>query len=183
MSPPTFLQTLAAEVARMQSLHPEREGELARAHALILHGQVLPSPEDPTTGQVLSSDGVTHYTVNGRCDCQAGQHGKPCKHVQVWKLYQYIERRVASQMPQDERAAPGETRDTSGGPAGLPEARASLNLKVLVQGFETQITLRDHDEAALLGRLQALLKRPDVHPIPKPAPRSGHWNGRQSQGR
>ena len=39
----TFLDVLRSEVARMQSLHPEREGELARAHALILHGQVLPS--------------------------------------------------------------------------------------------------------------------------------------------
>ena len=50
----TFLQVLKTEVARMQVLHPERLGELARAHALILHGQVLPSADDPQTGMVLS---------------------------------------------------------------------------------------------------------------------------------
>jgi len=77
MSPSTFLQVLKTEVGRMQLAHPEREGELARAHALILHGMVLPSADDPHTGQVLSSDGQKQYTCNGTCDCQAGQHGKP----------------------------------------------------------------------------------------------------------
>ena len=43
MSTPTFIDILRSEVAKFQTLHPEREGELARAHALILHGQVLPS--------------------------------------------------------------------------------------------------------------------------------------------
>ena len=79
----TFLEVLRSEVARMQSLHPERLGELARAHALILHGQVLPRADDPQTGQVPSSDGEKRYTVNGVCDCQAGQHGKGCKHMQA----------------------------------------------------------------------------------------------------
>jgi hypothetical protein len=41
MSTSSFLQTLKAEVARMQSLAPEREGEFARAHALILGLQAL----------------------------------------------------------------------------------------------------------------------------------------------
>jgi hypothetical protein len=96
MSAPSFLQVLKAEVGRMQSLHPEREGELARAHALILHGMVVPSPDDPQTGQVLSSDGQKVYHVNGTCDCDAGQHGRQCKHIAGWRLYQYIERRLAA---------------------------------------------------------------------------------------
>ena len=97
MSTPTFLDILRSEVARMQAAHPERLGELARAQALILHGQVLPSADDPDTGQVLSSDGQTTYSVNGTCDCQAGQHGKACKHLQSWRLYQYIARQVEAQ--------------------------------------------------------------------------------------
>jgi len=83
MAAPTFLETLQREVARMQAAHPEREGELARACALILHGMVVPSPDDPATGQVLASDATTVYSVNGTCSCQAGQHGKGCKHMQV----------------------------------------------------------------------------------------------------
>ena len=94
MAAPSFLQVLKAEVARMQTLHPERLGELARAQALILHGQVLPSVDDPATGSVLSSDAQTVYSVNGVCSCQAGQHGKGCKHLQAWKLCQYIAGKV-----------------------------------------------------------------------------------------
>src|SRR5262245_58798281 len=91
MAPTTFLQTLQREVARMHAAHPERVGDIARAHALIMLGMVQPT-DDPTTAHVLSSDGATHYTVNGSCNCQAGQHGKTCKHLHSWRLYQYVHR-------------------------------------------------------------------------------------------
>ena len=48
----------------------------------------------------------------------------------------------------------------------LPEARASANVRVQVAGREVQWTLRDHDEARLAGRLEALLAR---YPLPQPA--------------
>jgi hypothetical protein len=72
MAASTFLDILRSEVARMQALYPDREGELARAHVLILHGLVVPSPDDPATGQVLSSDAQTVYHVNGTCSCPGG---------------------------------------------------------------------------------------------------------------
>ena len=50
----------------------------------------------------------------------------------------------------------------------------------MVGNFDIQITLRDETEAAILDRLQVLLKRPDIRPVPKPAPRSGNWK-RHSQ--
>jgi hypothetical protein len=159
MAAPTFLQILTSEVARMQTLHPEREGELARAHALILHGQVLPSADDPATGRVLSSDGEKRYTVNGQCDCQAGQHGKPCKHLQSWRLYQYITKRMEAQPTPDDGHV-----DTKNLP--LPEASASVNVRVTTCGREVQWTLRDHNEARLATRLEALLAR---YPMPQPA--------------
>jgi hypothetical protein len=167
MSAPTFLQVLKYEVGRMQAAHPEREGELARAHALILQGMVVPS-DDPTTAHVLSSDGAKSYTVNGSCSCSAGQHGKACKHIHAWKLYQYIAKKVAGPLERE--------------PAPLPEARASLNFRAMVGGFETQITLRSDTEEELLQRLQALLKRSDLKPVPKPAPKTGTWK-RNYQGR
>ena len=99
MSGRTFLDTLRFEVGRMQAAHPEREGELARAHALILHGMVTPSVDDSATGQVLSSDMTKTYHVNGSCSCQAGAHGKDCKHQHAWKLYKYVERKMAALPP------------------------------------------------------------------------------------
>jgi hypothetical protein len=44
-----------------------------------------------------------------------------------------------------------------------------------MKGFEVQVTLRDHTEEALLTRLDALLKRPGIQPVPKPVARSGNW--------
>jgi hypothetical protein len=176
MSGLTFLDTLKREVGRMQLAHPEREGELARACALIWHGQVLPSADDPATGQVLSSDGQTRYSVNGSCNCQAGQHGKMCKHRQAWLLYQHIAKKVEAQT--DGVARSDTTPEVVGRTDNLPEAPASVNLKVLIGGHETQITLRDSSEARLLDRLHTLLKRQDIRPLPKPAPRAGNWNKR-----
>ena len=172
----TFVEVLKREVGKMQSAHPEREGELARAHALILQGMVVPTADDPTTAHVLSSDGTTQYRVNSHCDCQAGQHGKQCKHRQSWLLYQHIARKVEAQSTPEERTASGKNQP-------LPEARASLNFKAMIGGFEVQVTLRDDTEAAILDRLQVLLKRQDMRPVPKSAPRStGTWK-RNAQGR
>jgi hypothetical protein len=157
MTAPTFLQILASEVARMQTLHPERLGELARAHALILHGQVLPSADDPSTGQVLSSDGEKRYTVNGVCDCQAGQHGKMCKHRQSWLLYQHILKKMEAQaQPDHDYRTHLETP--------LYEAPASVNVRLLINGRDCQLTLRDADETRLLARLAVVLQQ---YPVPE----------------
>ena len=68
------------------------------------------------------------------------------------------------------------TRNTSNTP--LFEAPASVNLKVLIAGHEVMVTLRGADEGALLTRLDALLKRQDVRPIPKPVKQAGSWKQR-----
>jgi hypothetical protein len=159
MSHLTFLETLKREVAKMQIAHPESEGELARAHALILHGMVVPSPDDPTTGQVLSSDAQTVYHVNGTCSCRAGACGTMCKHIQAWQLYKFIAGKVAA-APQSEVLGKCEN---------LPEARASVNVRVQVAGREVQWTLRDHDESRLATRLESLLAR---YPLSQSAPAS-----------
>jgi hypothetical protein len=168
MSTSTFLQTLKSEVARMQAAHPERADEISRANALIMLGMVTPT-DDPTTALVLSSDGTKHYEVNGTCSCTAGAHGKACKHMHSWKLYQHVLKKMAP-------TAPTPT------PAPLPEARASLNFRAMIGGYETQITLRSDTEEDLLERLQALLKRSDLNPVPKPQPK-GNWKPKQYQGR
>jgi SWIM zinc finger len=169
MSTPTFLDILRSEVARMQALRPDREGEIGRAAALIALGMVQPT-DDPATAHVLSSDGLKHYTVNGRCSCQAGDHGRPCKHLAAWRLYQHVQKKMTPQAP----ASAAEP---------LPEARSSLNFKALISGFEVQLTLRDENEEALLGRLQTLLKRQDIRPVPKPAQKAGNWKARSYNGR
>ena len=169
----SFVETLKREVGRMQALHPERANDLSRACALVMQGMVLPSPDDPATAHVLSSDGAKHYAVNGHCSCPAGEHGKDCKHQHAWKLYQFITKKM-------EALPPPEVLPVDGKNQPLPEAPASANVRLLIDGHETQITLRDSREDRLLDRLHALLKRQDLRPLPpKPAAtKSGNWKPR-----
>jgi hypothetical protein len=59
--------------------------------------------------------------------------------------------------------------------AALPEARASVNVRVTICGRECQLTLRDHDEARLLERLTAVLQQFPVAPTPQPQDRGKEW--------
>jgi hypothetical protein len=49
----------------------------------------------------------------------------------------------------------------------LPEAPASVNCHIMIEGRQVQITLRDTDENRLLGRLAALLRQ---YPLPETQP-------------
>jgi hypothetical protein len=171
MSAPSFLQVLRTTVAQFQAAHPERESELARAHALILQGMVLPT-DDPATARVLSSDGAKIYTVNGSCDCSAGQHGKACKHMHAWKLYQHILKKQAPAPVVPDVIEPWPDNDPEEAPepppVPLPEAPASVNVRVTIAGREVQWTLRDTDEARLARRLEALLQRYPLQGPPQP---------------
>jgi hypothetical protein len=52
-------------------------------------------------------------------------------------------------------------------PQPLPEARASCNVRLVVDGREVLWTLRDHDEGRLAARLERLLAQ---YPMPQPTP-------------
>jgi hypothetical protein len=193
MAAPTFLQVLKYEVGRMQAAYPEREGEIARACALILHGMVLPT-DDPDIGQVLSSDGEKHYSVNGTCSCQAGQHGKPCKHLQAWRLYQYISRKVLAAQPapqpmEEDLLEPYPDNDPeapavepqSGPPLSpLPEAPVSITLKATLHGQEIMVTLRGHDFASVKAQVEQAsqwlkAQAPAQSPAVQPASQGKEW--------
>jgi hypothetical protein len=50
--------------------------------------------------------------------------------------------------------------------APLPEAPCSVNVRVSIHGYDCQVTLRDHDEATLLHRLETLLRRYPMEAAP-----------------
>ena len=75
-------KVLKAEVARMQTLHPERLGEPA-PQALILHGQVPPLFDDPGHRLCASSDAQTVYSVNGVCSARPTAR-QGCRHLRAW---------------------------------------------------------------------------------------------------
>jgi hypothetical protein len=160
----TFLEVLKAETMKFQAAHPDREGEIARASALITLGMVTPSPDDAETGRVLSSDGHKVYHVNGQCSCDAGQHGRHCKHVSGWKLYQHVQRKVEAQTAPEVVVV-----DHNNSP--LYEAPVSITLKASVHGFETLVTLRGTDFASVQAQVEQAAQWLKAQ-APQPAPQA-----------
>lgn len=148
----TFKQAVERVAAIAHAKLPaELHGHLERGTALVIHRHVWLG-EDGRHAQVLSSDGSTWYLVNGNCTCMDAPRAPQsyCKHKLAVMLYRRASELLA-------------TSACGGGAAAavpaLPEAPASVNVRVLVGGHEVQVTLRDVDEERLLTRLAALLQR------------------------
>ena len=135
----------------MARLPKESHAHLERAHALVIHRHVFPT-DDGRHAQVLSSDGARWYPVNGHCTCMDAPRAPQglCKHRLAFGLY-----RRASELLASSTCGGGVTPAA----AALPEAPASVNVRLCVDGHECQFTMRDADEARLVERLQALLAR------------------------
>jgi hypothetical protein len=66
-------------------------------------------------------------------------------------------------------SAPEPTPDAPATALALPEAPASVNCHITIEGRQVEATLRDTDEARLLTRLAALLRQyPSVQPPTQP---------------
>lgn len=174
-----FRQVLAELVAKAKTTLPESNGRIEKAVALVLNGDIAYDPATSSAVVNSCSDPTTTYAVRGKhCTCKdydrAPQH--LCKHVLGVMFQIRLQQVLAAEAPQVQPV------EDNGSP--LPEASASCNVRVLVAGHEVQWTLRGTDEAEVFTRLQTLLARKDVAPLPKPAPRAaGQWKGRKYQGR
>jgi hypothetical protein len=105
----TFTDVLRIEVAALQAEYPERLGAIARAHAAIIEGHVVPL--DDGSGKVLSDDQHTWYVTNGTCSCAAGNFQKPCKHLSAWRLYTRVAEKYAAHCAALWHEAEGESPD------------------------------------------------------------------------
>src|SRR5262245_10117079 len=155
----TFRQALERVAALAHArLQPELHGHLERAVALVKNRHVW-MDEDGKHAQVLSSDGQTWYICNGHCTCMDATRAPEgwCKHRLSVALYRRASELLAQQgaVP----VAPTPAAPGSGPGQWLPEAPASVNVRVMIDGRECQVTLRDTDEARLLTRVQAVLAR------------------------
>jgi hypothetical protein len=168
MSPSTARQTfreIVAEVAAMAKakLPTAVNGRIEAAVKLVLAGDVAPQEDGTIT--VGSSDPTRYYRLTGQaCTCTDFSQGKApegwCKH----RIAAGIQKRVRELIPE---SAPGGVGCTD--PAPLPEAPASANVRLTIDGRDVQLTLRDTGEGRLLQRLQAVLAQ---YPLPQPAPQA-----------
>jgi hypothetical protein len=170
-----FRDLLAHMAAKATAKLPECTGRIEKAVALLLNHDVDYHPEDGSAIVNSCTDPTkVHHVTGSTCDCQdfpQAPHGF-CKH----RLSVALLTRVRQRLPPI--VAPMATAAES---QALPEAAASVNFRAMVGQFECQFTLRGSDENALLERLQALVQRPDVRPLPKPAPKTGGWKPRQGR--
>jgi hypothetical protein len=175
----TFRATVAEVAERAKAKLPQAiNGRLEKAVRLVLQGDVEPPAADGSITVYSATDPTRRYVLQGpTCTCADFERGQApggwCAH----RVAAGIAKRASEVLP----PAAVEDLRPSEPVTPLPEAPASCNVRVLIAGHEVQWTLRGHVEAEVMERLTALLKRPDVKPVPKPAPK-GNWK-RNDQGR
>ena len=166
MTTATFTDALQVEVATLQAQHPILAGALDRAYTLLAAGGLFPLDDGRTAHVQSQSNPTVSHLVNGTCDCKATQyHAAPCAHRLAFRVYQRTVERLTVD-PEDERWEPVAGPEA---PAPLPEAPASVNVRLQMDGREVQLTLRDTNEGRLLQRLAAMLQQ---YPLPQPAPQA-----------
>jgi hypothetical protein len=185
MGAPTCTQALRqAYASALAKLPADTHARLGKALTLVQQGGVT----DVGQGywEVSSqSEGAAPHSVNGSCNCDWA-HFHPnqyCTH-QLAVMLTKKSLKLMTPAPQP-IAVPQEPLEAPR--SALGEAPASCNVRLIIGPHEVQWTLRGHDEAEVFTRLQKLLSRRDVSPIPKPQPRkpSGGQHGpwKQRQGR
>ena len=180
----SFHQALEkAEGQARRSLVPALHPRLTDAVELVQGGRVFQASDGTWKVDSTSSQGLT-YTVNGQCPYNYCYYNKPLQGLCKHRIAVYLSRRVYELMvvrPDGiglaESAPARDAVSTADTTPPLPEARASVNLRLVIGGREVQWTLRDHDEVRLATRLEALLAR---YPMPAPqAPAQGQLTPQQ----
>ena len=134
-----------------QSL-PESHSRIEKAVTIVLQDDVLPFEDGIRFAVGSQSDPAMYYVINNECSCPDSDRAPDgvCKHVLSTWLYRRGTALARQRMQQF---------DVQQSSSHLPEAPASANVYLTIQGRKVQLTLRDHDEDALLRRMESLLSR------------------------
>jgi SWIM zinc finger len=155
-------QAVAEIAEKAKAKLPECSGRVESAVKIVLAGDV-DLQADGTAKVASQSNGTTAYhVVNGQCDCKdfaKAPHGF-CKHRLAAAIARRAQELVKATVaaPEGQTAAPGQSAQPEALGTPLPEAPASVNCHITIEGRQVQVTLRDTDETRLLRRLAALLR-------------------------
>src|SRR5262245_39970650 len=192
MSPLTERQTFRETVALVATAAKAKlplavNGRIESAAKLVLRQDVEPQADGTILVGSASDPGKQYRLVGHTCECQDFTRGQApggfCQHRIAAGIHKRVMQMLAAQSepevvlpeerdvlpdhddawPPDEELAPEPTS-----PVGsLPEAPASCNVYVLIDGHKVQVTLRDSDEQRMLARLKSVLAQ---YPAPEPFP-------------
>src|SRR5712691_3206468 len=178
-----------AEIAQKAKITlPDCIGRVDSAVKIVLNGDVELFP-DGTAKVASQSNGTTKYfIVNGECTCKDYPKAPSfwCKHrisaglakrartlakTKLEQLQSNGTTQPATEQPQIQSEpvdapveAPVESQAVVSSVA-LPEAPASVNCHIVLEGRQVQVTLRGTDETLLLTRLATLLQQ---YPVAQP---------------
>ena len=152
-----------AEVAtKAHAKLPECNGRVDAAVKMVLAGDVELLAGGTAKVASQSHGETVYHVVNGHCDCKdfARAPHSFCKHRLASAIARRAQELVAGTGASGQSApAPVEAPVELTAYAPLPEAPASVNVRLDLGGREVQLTLRDSDEGHLLKRLEAVLAR------------------------
>ena len=158
-----FREAVAAVAEKAKAILPSQvNGRVESAVTLVLLGEVQPQ-EDGSIHVGSTSDPAKVYHLQGTsCDCADFPRAPQswCKH----RIAAGIHRRVHEVLAAQEHPYHG--KGDTPVPPPLPEAPASVNCHITIEGRQVQLTLRDSDEGRLLARVEAVLAQ---YPQPEKA--------------
>jgi hypothetical protein len=140
---------------------------------------------DGTARVASQSNGeTTYHIVNGSCDYKDYPKAPSnwCKHRIAAGVYKRAYALVKTKLDTPSGVSNGASEPPAESPQGqpqreavpaLPEAPASVNCHITLEGRQVQVTLRDTDESRLLARLATLLRQYPVAQPPTQPPDQG----------
>jgi hypothetical protein len=144
-------EAVATVSAKAKATLPEANGRIEKAEQMVLSGNVEIMADGKAKVASQSQGQTTYHITNGTCDCPdfpRAPQGQ-CKH----KIARGIFLRASALV---------KARVDATTPA-LPEAPASANVRLVIDGREVQVTLRDTHEEQLMARMARLLQ---AYPTP-----------------
>jgi hypothetical protein len=154
-----FREVLAGLASKTLTKIPTLNGRVAKACKLVLGGDVALAADGTAQVGSLTDPRRTYLVGHGACECQ--DYDRAPEHLCAHRLSVGFLRKVQELLP----VAPAEaTVAAPVAPAALPEAPASVNCHIMLEGRQVQVTLRDTDEQQLLKRLTAVLRQYPVLP-------------------
>src|SRR5262245_2843768 len=159
-------EAVAAIADKAKAKLPECSGRVESAVKIVLAGDVE-LQADGTAHVASQSNGSTAYhVVNGHCDCQdfAKAPHSLCKHRLSAAIVRRAQELTKQRLEQRHGTSEPPTEHSQVQPQSetvptLPEAPASANCHILMEGRQVHVTLRDTDETRLLTRLATLLRQ------------------------
>lgn len=162
-------RTAVSEIAlKAKAILPDCNGRVDAAVRLVLNGDVELLADGKAKVGSQSNGTTVYHLVNGECTCKDFPKAPSgwCKH----RIAAGLHKRAAAlaHTPLDAPATDQAAPPTPPVPSAVPvepgqathtEAPASVNVRLLIDGRDCQVTLRDADETRLLTRLAAVLQQ------------------------